>query len=178
MSRDHIQFVTGRLAEHSLRQIVEPLARQVEFEYTIDVMPITVAALMTPEWIARRIRLSPGATRVLVPGYCTGDLSPIEAVAGVPGDRSLAGFVSEDAVWAVARALGHGPLSWQMKAIAATPAHAQRKVGQRLRGAATLTRRAGARAVSRQREPASASTYLDGDRLRRRLLGLGQTDVQ
>src|SRR5687767_4398677 len=87
MPREHIQFVTGRLAEHSLRQIVEPLARQVEFDYTIDVMPITVAALMTPEWIARRVRVSTGATRVLVPGYCTGDLSPIEAAVGVPADR-------------------------------------------------------------------------------------------
>jgi dihydropteroate synthase-like protein len=87
MSREHIQFVTGRLAEHSLRQIVEPLARQVEFDFIIDVMPITVAALMTPEWIARRIRRSPGATRVLVPGYCTGDLAPIAAAVGVPVDR-------------------------------------------------------------------------------------------
>ena len=55
MSREHIQFVTGRLAEHSLREIVVPLAQQVGFDYTIDVLPITVAALMTPEWIARRI---------------------------------------------------------------------------------------------------------------------------
>jgi dihydropteroate synthase-like protein len=87
MPRDHIQFVTGRLAEHSLRQLVEPLARDVGFDYTIDVMPITVAALMTPDWIARRIRLSSGATRVLIPGYCTGDLLPIEAAVGVPVDR-------------------------------------------------------------------------------------------
>ena len=59
MPREHIQFVTGRLAEHSLRQIVEPLAREVGFDYTIDVLPITVAALMTPEWIARRINVPP-----------------------------------------------------------------------------------------------------------------------
>ena len=48
MPPDHIQFVTGRLAEHSLRQVLEPLAREVGFDYTVDVMPITVAALMTP----------------------------------------------------------------------------------------------------------------------------------
>lgn len=84
---DHIQFVTGRLAEHSLRQVSEPLARQMRFDYTVDVMPITVAALMTPEWIARRIRLAPGATRVLVPGYCIGDLSPIAEAVGVPVER-------------------------------------------------------------------------------------------
>jgi dihydropteroate synthase-like protein len=90
--REHIHFVTGRLAEHSLRQVVERLATDVGFDFTIDVLPITVAALMTPEWIARRIKLAPGASRVLVPGYCTGDLQPIENAARVPveqGPRDL-----------------------------------------------------------------------------------------
>ena len=66
---------------------VESLAREMGFEYSIDVLPITVAALMTPEWIARRIKLPAGATRVLVPGYCTGDLQPIQAATGVPVER-------------------------------------------------------------------------------------------
>ncbi len=87
MPAEHIHFVTGRLAEHSLRTTVERLARDMEFAYSIDVLPITVAALMTPEWIARRIKLSVGATRVLVPGYCTGDLQPIQASTGVPVER-------------------------------------------------------------------------------------------
>jgi dihydropteroate synthase len=87
MSREHIQFVTGRLAEHSLRQIVEPLAREAGFDFTIDVFPITVAALMTTEWIARRIKAAPGASRVLLPGYCSGDLTVVEQAAGVPVER-------------------------------------------------------------------------------------------
>jgi dihydropteroate synthase-like protein len=87
MPREHIHFVTGRLAEHSLRRTVEPLAESIPFEYTIDVLPITVAALMTPLWIARHIKSLPEATRVLVPGYCTGDLAPIQEVAGVPVER-------------------------------------------------------------------------------------------
>jgi len=87
MSHETIQFVTGRLAEHSLRHIVEPLANEIGFAYTIDVMPITVAALMTPEWIARRIQLAPDTTRVIVPGYCAGDLSPIAKAVGVAVDR-------------------------------------------------------------------------------------------
>jgi dihydropteroate synthase-like protein len=85
--REHIHFVTGRLAEHSLRQVAQRLATDVGFDFTIDVLPITVAALMTPEWIARRIKLAPGASRVLVPGYCTGDLAPIENAARVPVER-------------------------------------------------------------------------------------------
>jgi dihydropteroate synthase-like protein len=87
MPREHIQFVTGRLAEHSLRQTVESLARQADFDFTIDVMPITVAALMTPDWIARRVKLAPQATRVLLPGYCTGDLTPVEQVVGITVER-------------------------------------------------------------------------------------------
>jgi dihydropteroate synthase-like protein len=87
MPGDHIQFVTGRLAEHSLRQIVEPLARDAGFQFTIDVMPITVAALMSTDWIARRIRLADGASRVLLPGYCSGELTVVEQAVGAPVER-------------------------------------------------------------------------------------------
>jgi dihydropteroate synthase-like protein len=87
MPREHIHFVTGRLAEHSLRTIVGLLAAEADFAYSIDVLPITVAALMTPEWIARRIQTPTGTTRVLVPGYCDGDLSPIQEAAGAPVER-------------------------------------------------------------------------------------------
>lgn len=77
-----IHFVTGRLAEHSLRRVVAEVAAATGFQVSIDVLPITVAALMTPDWIARRISVPPGADRVLVPGYCEGDLTPIVAAAG------------------------------------------------------------------------------------------------
>ena len=88
----HLQFVTGRLAEPALRRIVEPLARQQGFRYTIDVLPITVAALMTPEWIARHLTVYPGVTQVILPGYCDGDLSilPVrDPTTVVVGPRDL-----------------------------------------------------------------------------------------
>jgi dihydropteroate synthase-like protein len=85
--RQHIQFVTGRLAEHSLRQVVEPLARAEGFDYTIYVMPITVAALMTPQWIARHIQPAAGATRIIIPGYCAGDVGAIEEATGLAVER-------------------------------------------------------------------------------------------
>lgn len=87
MTRERLHFVTGRLAEHALRGVLESLAAEAAFDATVDVLPITVAALMTPEWIARRIAVPPGTTRVIVPGYCQGDLTPIAAAAGVPVDR-------------------------------------------------------------------------------------------
>ncbi len=82
--REHIHFVTGRLAERGLRQVLEPLAAAVGFEFSLQVMPITVAALMTPEWIARRIELPPEATRLMLPGYCGGDLQPIRLQCHIP----------------------------------------------------------------------------------------------
>jgi dihydropteroate synthase-like protein len=84
---EHLHFVTGRLAEHSLRSVVARLAKQIGFNYTIDVLPITVAALMTPAWIAKHLRIESQPSRVIVPGYCDGDLSPIELAAGAPVER-------------------------------------------------------------------------------------------
>jgi dihydropteroate synthase-like protein len=78
---DHFHFVTGRLAEHALRTQLAALAPEVGFTYTIDVLPITVAALMSPTWVARHVRIPPEARRVILPGYCEGDLAPIEALA-------------------------------------------------------------------------------------------------
>jgi dihydropteroate synthase-like protein len=92
MPNEHIHFVTGRLAEYSLRRVLEPLAAEVGFSYTVGVLPITVAALMTPQWIAARIEVPEGATRVVLPGYCHGDLMPVERAAGVSvelGPRDL-----------------------------------------------------------------------------------------
>jgi dihydropteroate synthase-like protein len=87
MPREQIHFITGRLAEHSLRKVLEPLAAAAGFDYTVQVMGITVAALMTPEWAARRLAVPDGTTRVILPGYCHGDLAPVLAVARVPVER-------------------------------------------------------------------------------------------
>ncbi|HUE73692.1 MAG TPA: DUF6513 domain-containing protein [Pirellulaceae bacterium] len=87
MNGEHIQFVTGRLAEFALQREVAPLSQRLGFDYTIDVLPITVAALMTPAWIARHWTRCPRATRVLIPGYCAGDLSPIQQACGIPVER-------------------------------------------------------------------------------------------
>jgi dihydropteroate synthase-like protein len=84
---DRIHFVTGRLAEHSLRAVLTELAPHAGFDYTVEVLNITVAALMTPEWIARRIHVPAGTTRMILPGYCEGDLAPVVAAAGVPVER-------------------------------------------------------------------------------------------
>ncbi|HEY2414396.1 MAG TPA: DUF6513 domain-containing protein [Pirellulaceae bacterium] len=101
MTTDHIHFVTGRLAEHALRPVVASLAEKAGFDFTLEVLPITVAALMTPAWISRHVHIPPSASRVIVPGYCDGDLSPIQTLTSArvergPRDlRELDGFFGQ-----------------------------------------------------------------------------------
>ena len=84
MASDNIHFVTGRLAEPALRHLLPELSKKVGFDYSIQVMPITVAALMTPSWIAARIEIPSQATKIIVPGHCHGDLSPLHEKTELP----------------------------------------------------------------------------------------------
>ena len=88
----HYLFVTGRLAEQPLRRLLESLAPQVGFEYSVAVMPITIAALITPRWLARRLEVPAGVTEIIVPGHCEGELSSVEEAAKVPVQRGPLDF--------------------------------------------------------------------------------------
>lgn len=92
MGQEHIHFVTGRLAEPALRDQLALLAPEVGFDFSVGVMPITVAALMTPEWIARRLHPPPGVTQIMLPGYCGPNAEALEAAVQIPvvlGPRDL-----------------------------------------------------------------------------------------
>mgnify|MGYP000936424391 FL=1 len=80
----HYHFLTGQLAAPALQRVVERLAAAAGFRYSIQVLPITVAAMIAPKWAARRIQVPGEATAVIVPGWCLGDLVPLEQAAGVP----------------------------------------------------------------------------------------------
>lgn len=101
MQQQQIHFVTGRLAEPALREVVSRLAERLGFGFTIQVMPITVAALMTPQWMAPRLEVPPGTTRILLPGFCAGDLQPLRSLTAVPIElgpkdlRELPAFFSQ-----------------------------------------------------------------------------------
>jgi len=87
MPREHIHFVTGKLAEPSLRNVLAETSGLAGFDYSISVLGISVAALMTPDWVARFLTTPPEATRVMLPGFCLGNLAPVETAAGVPVER-------------------------------------------------------------------------------------------
>ncbi len=85
--RERIAFVTGKLAEPSLRGVLQGIAPEAGFDYEVVALNIAVAALMTAEWAARRIVLPPGVRRGVFPGYCGGDLEALRAATGVPFER-------------------------------------------------------------------------------------------
>ncbi len=80
--RERIAFVTGKLAEFALRRKLDGISAVEGFDYSVEVLPITVAALMTPPWVAKHLQLEPGFDRVVLPGHCRGDLAPVAAAAG------------------------------------------------------------------------------------------------
>lgn len=83
-----ILFVTGRLAEFALRRVLDDLAPRAGFQAEVAVLPITVAALMTPKWAARNLEVADGIDRVILPGLLRGDLTLIQEKArGVPVER-------------------------------------------------------------------------------------------
>lgn len=84
MPRPNIHFVTGRLAESSLRGQLAQLAPTAGFDYSVGVLSISVAALMTTPWVARKINVPAGTTQVMLPGYCLGELSAVAEVARLP----------------------------------------------------------------------------------------------
>jgi dihydropteroate synthase len=91
LAMPRILFVTGRLAEFALRRLLDDLAPKTGITADVAVLPISVAALMTPRWVARHLDVTEGVARVVLPGYCQGDLAPIiEKAAGVPVERGPA----------------------------------------------------------------------------------------
>lgn len=79
-------FLTGKLAEKSLHKVLAEM-QPTDFRYRIAQLGVSVAALMTPELIMRRLTDKGDADRILLPGLCRGDLAPLAAKYGVPVER-------------------------------------------------------------------------------------------
>jgi dihydropteroate synthase-like protein len=80
-----VLFVTGRLAEPALRRVLAEMAPP--FEYDVAALKITVAALMTTDWIARALEVPGGVDLVMIPGLCEGDTDAIAGKAGVAVEK-------------------------------------------------------------------------------------------
>ncbi len=81
---EQILFITGKLAEPALRRTLVELAPRANFVFEIAIMPITVAALLTTDWIAKRVIVPDSINRILLPGLCRGDRKVLEELTGKP----------------------------------------------------------------------------------------------
>ena len=89
-SVESLLFLTGKLAEKSLHKIlaeVQSNPKTPPFKYRIAQIGVSVAALMTPELISRRLKETGDADKVILPGLCLGDISQLEAQFGIPVER-------------------------------------------------------------------------------------------
>ncbi|HAJ71218.1 MAG TPA: dihydropteroate synthase, partial [Methylophilaceae bacterium] len=83
-------FLTGKLAEKSLHQVIHEVQANPnipKFKYRVEQMGVSVAALMTPALIARRLKTIGDANKMILPGLCQGDLSPLQVQFGIPVER-------------------------------------------------------------------------------------------
>ena len=83
---EHILFLTGRLAHASLCRVLDGLEDR-PFSYEARDLGLKVAALMTTKMIERRLEDTGGADRIVVPGCCAGDVTPLADRFGVPVER-------------------------------------------------------------------------------------------
>ena len=79
-----VLFATGRLAEPALRRTLAEIAPLAGIAPEVAVLPISVAALMTPRWILRHLEVPAGISKVILPGHCRGDLTELTSRFGVP----------------------------------------------------------------------------------------------
>ena len=90
MTTDHLLFVTGKLAEKSLDKVLQNIqvnSKTPLFKYRIEQVGVSVAALMTPELIAKRLKNVGDANKMILPGLCQGDLSLLHRQYGIPAER-------------------------------------------------------------------------------------------
>ena len=86
MTKSHILFVTGKLAENNLSKILEDI-KEKEFTYEIRCININVAALMTTELISKKLGPINGFDKVIIPGKARGDIKDLQKNLGVLVER-------------------------------------------------------------------------------------------
>lgn len=87
---ENLLFVTGKLAEKSLHKVLAEVQANPKippFKYRVEQLGVSVAALMTPEMIARRLKTTGIANKMILPGLCQGDLSQLHRQFGIPVER-------------------------------------------------------------------------------------------
>lgn len=67
-----------------MRAMAARLRAELSLDCEIEVLPISVAALMHADWVRRKLSVPEETERIVLPGWCQGDLSQLSAGLGVP----------------------------------------------------------------------------------------------
>jgi dihydropteroate synthase-like protein len=87
---EHIVFLTGRLAEASLRKVLAGIAdgsADAPFSWEVREIGLQVAGLMTTDLVRRRVEAPVAADRIMLPGRCRGDIEGLSRHYGIPVER-------------------------------------------------------------------------------------------
>ena len=87
MTEKTLLFVTGRLAEGSLRDVLQTVAPLAGFRFEVTVPGIQVAALLHTGLLKRRLTVPDHIDQVIIPGWCQGELAELEVQFGRPFAR-------------------------------------------------------------------------------------------
>ncbi len=87
INQQTLLFVTGRLAETSLREVVATLSDKLGFRYEIAVPGIQVAALLHVSLLKNRLGVADAIDRVILPGWVQGDIAELEQHFNKPFER-------------------------------------------------------------------------------------------
>ncbi len=86
-----IVLVTGTLAEPATRRVAKELRASGRYAPHVVTLNIQVAALMTTEWVGRKLTLPDlpreSIGRVMLPGYCRGEVDALASQFGVSFER-------------------------------------------------------------------------------------------
>ena len=93
MYKEVILFLTGKLAQKQLRNVLKemsvpsPCKKPPEWNYRVKELGLSVAALMTGDLILRRLKDVKGINKIILPGRVRVDTKKLQKNYGVPFER-------------------------------------------------------------------------------------------
>ena len=84
--KEHILFITGKLAEKNLKKILDCIENK-KFSYEIKNLNVNVAALLTTKMIERRIGDVSNFDKIIIPGKVKGDINVLSKTLNISIER-------------------------------------------------------------------------------------------